>query len=83
MILFVCLVHGGVGPCVLSKRLFAQLSGAHHSSGHNRGPFGAFRLSKLTVTHIICYKCSVYIEGNRIFPDFAECYEVECTFQDN
>lgn len=23
----VCLVHGGVGPRVLSKRLFAQLSG--------------------------------------------------------
>ncbi|KAL3054888.1 hypothetical protein OYC64_017752 [Pagothenia borchgrevinki] len=27
MIFAVCLVHGGVGPCVLSRRMFAQLSG--------------------------------------------------------
>ncbi|KAA0721548.1 hypothetical protein E1301_Tti021662 [Triplophysa tibetana] len=27
MIISVCLVHGGVGPCVLSRRLFSQLSG--------------------------------------------------------
>ncbi|XDV17715.1 hypothetical protein PO909_023535 [Leuciscus waleckii] len=27
MIISVCLVHGGVGPCVLARRLYSQLSG--------------------------------------------------------